>query len=188
MSRSPAFETLDDWNEYVTYARALEAEPETFQTKPLKIKLAYMTATLNYEPLNGFATNTESAAIGKRLDHKKRVASVSYREEMSGREWFRDKGDVVKWKGMGRNDHGPMRQLLRLSREKWPDRALSISGTRAFRRAAYAIAFEEGFEIEGPEFELYKKHRMLDYKITMTDKHDLANGISQPRRSPALSL
>lgn len=198
MSDYRAFFQRNDWSEYVYGARHLLDHPDVMQKEPLKIKLKGMSATYEYYTpftelqdratsfhLDSHADPTNGTRFAKSVWN---VRHVAYRDETNEKIWFRDLGPAVQWDGKQRNDEEPMRLMLMLSREKWPDEPLIVNGSRNFKRALYAVAYEQGIPIAGKEFELYSNHRDMDRSIARQEMIDLKEGISAPRRSPALGL
>jgi hypothetical protein len=184
-----AFYERDDWDEYVQGARAFEHDPAAFEAAPLFIKLEGMSATRELENvIDRFTAMLGHDGTETQQSVTIPSAYVAYRDEQTNREWFRDTGPKIKWRGFGRNDAEFQRQMLLLARDKWPDEPLKLHGTRAFKRSLYDVAYTNGIAIEGPEFDLYKKHRDMDRKIAQQEDRDNAYRINQPRRSPAYQI
>jgi len=198
MSDHRTFFQQNDWSEYVYGARHLLDYPDVMQKEPLKIKLKGMSATYEfYTPLTKLQdratslyldTHADPASGSRFVKSQWDVRHVAYRDETNEKIWFRDLGPAVQWDGKQRNDSEPMRLMLILSREKWPNEPLVVNGSRNFKRSLFAVAYDQGIPIAGKEFELYSNHRDMDRSIARQEAIDMRDGISAPRRSPALGL
>jgi conjugative element/phage-associated large polyvalent protein len=155
--------THDDWNGYLSYEAAYDAEPDAFRKIPLKVKLPGLVAS---------ETTRRTWNLAEGAGEVPCIKYVDYNDV----EWFRDDGPkvVFTWKPPRHQEsidwgdrQRKLEEMLALGLQKWPE-GLVVDGTPSFQKAVFDIAYERGIKIQGDAFSTYVRHRREDQQIRLS--------------------